>query len=51
MVNVFLAVVLCFGMYLKICSVVDKKDCKKAVKQIEEIQKNGNKERVKEKIS
>lgn len=38
--NLFLAVVLCFGVYLKVCSIVDHKDCKAAVQQIEERQKN-----------
>lgn len=49
--NIFLAVVLCFGVYLKVVTTIDKRDCKAAVQQIEERQKNENEKRVKEKIS
>jgi len=38
--NTFLAVILCFGVYLKVVTTVDKRDCKAAVQQTEERQKN-----------
>jgi len=38
--NIFLAVILCFGVYLKVVTTVDKRDCKAAVQQTEEQQKN-----------
>ena len=38
--NTFLAVILCFGVYLKVVTTVDKRDCKAAVQQTEEQQKN-----------
>jgi len=38
--NIFLAVILCFGMYLKVVTTIDKRDCKAAVQQTEERQKN-----------
>jgi len=47
--NIFLSIVLCFGVYLKVCSAVDHRDCKAAVKQIEEREKIDEK-RVKENI-
>lgn len=43
--NIFLAVVLCFGIYLKVVSTLDKKDCKAALQQIEERQKNEEKDK------
>ena len=36
--NIFLAVILCFGVYLKVVTTVDKRDCKAAVQQTEERQ-------------
>ena len=36
--NIFLAVILCFGVYLKIVTTIDKRDCKAAVQQTEERQ-------------
>ena len=38
--NIFLAVILCFGVYLKVVTTIDKRDCKAAVQQTEEQQKN-----------
>lgn len=38
--NIFLAVILCFGVYLKVVTTIDKRDSKAAVKQTEEKQKN-----------
>ena len=38
--NIFLAVILCFGVYLKVVTTIDKRDCKAALQQTEERQKN-----------